>query len=527
MLRGMDLPLGPRVGVMGTFDVPNFGNLLEPRIFEHELRRRLPHARVSVYAPLGAAHPIAFEAGYAAVPLGTATAARREQLAADLDLIAIGGSDAVHVRDDLHRHAYVEAAAEAARGLEPSRFLVDGLGPELERHCRVIWHAVGIPFELDDTAAARVRASLASKRYVSVRDAVSRRRLVATGIEQEVALVPDPILLAPRVFPAETLRKRLDYLRALGAYPADERPLVVSCDVETAEGLAGLGQALAQTAEVSAGVPIVLLVMALGRGAEERVHALASQIGRAVHRLPADVTLEDLAAAITSARGFVGGSPQGCLTALAFGVPAVLVSQASGSPFEGFDASPGDDAFAVCDPAGLAGAVAALMRREDGVDTRALGPLVDGLDEHFDRIAATAEQSWSERAVRGRPPDAAIADLGRALAEAERRYDALFSAYAVRGERLLAERVRVGELLDASEGDRSTGARLRTVLELAEARNRLEIIDAERAAVRSERDEARAELERVQAERDGLRLQLAQALAEDDPARAPLLPRHA
>jgi hypothetical protein len=485
---------GPRVGIWGRFDVADYGNLLAPRIFEHELRRRLPTARVYPYAPLGAEHPIGMDGGRPATPLGSWTPARRAQLAEQLDLVAVAGADVI------------QAAPEAAAELVPSRFFVDGLGADLERRCPVVWHAVGVPFELDAGTAKRVRDALASKRYVSVQGPASRERLLAMGTEQEIALVPDPAVLVPRLVPAETISKRVGYLRAIESYPAEERPLLVQGGAAVAPHLEQVAGAVSEVAQHNPGLPIVLVALAPARGDAELADALASRIAAPLYRLPAEVTLEDLVAAIANARAFVGSSPQGYLTALAFGVRSALVSVADASTLDGFGAWAGEQAVVV--PADLAGTITALLRDDAAVDTGSPQVLAGAVDDHFDTLAEIAEQSWSERLAGSERAGAAAAELAHALAETERRHDALLRAYAARGEQLLREQLRLAEMLDAMEAEKSADAAFQTLLELAEARNHLEMLDAEATADRFERDQARAELERVRAERDELRKQL-------------------
>ena len=445
---------GPRVGIWGRFDVAEYGNLLLPRIFEHELLRRLPAARVYPYAPLGGEHPIGMDGGSPATPLGSWTPARIAQLAEQLDLVAVAG-DVIHIRDDVHREGYPNVESE----LKPSRFFVEGLGADVERSRPVVWHAVGVPFELDAEAAKRVRDALASKRYVSARGPTSRERLLATGTEQEIALVPDPAVLVSRLFSAEIVRRRLEYLRAIGSYPAEDSPLLIQGDAALAEA-------------VPHDVPIVL-------------DAPAAHLSRPVHRLPEHVTLEDLVAAIAGARAFVGSSPQGYVSALAYGVPAVLVSQYAPSSIDGFGQWAQEQN--VVTTAELPDAIGALLRGD--VAAPAVDLLADAVDAHFDTLAEIAERSWSEAL-----PDEAAAELARALAEAERRHDALLRAYAARGEALLREQLRRAEMLDAMEADKSADATFQALLELAETRNRFEILEAELARVSAERDALRRNL---------------------------------
>lgn len=465
---------GPRVGIWGRFDVADYGNLLAPRIFEHELRRRLPNARVYPYAPLGAENPIGMDGGRPATPLGAWTPARRAQLAEQLDMVAVAGRDVIHLDDNLHREAYAEAARDALTDFQPSRFFVDGLGAEQEQQCPVVWHAVGVPFDLSRRDAARVREALASKRYVAVQDAESRERLLATGTEHQIDLVPDPVVLVAGLFSKDTIRRRLEYLRAVDSYPRADEPLVLQCDE------AATPEYVSEVLRTHPGVPIVLAALGPDDADTELADALAAREQR-VYRLPAAVMIEDLVAAIAGARAFVGSSPSGRLTALAF-------SHAAG-------------------------------------DTSDLQERIAAAGAHFDQLAAIAEESWLKRLAASQPQGDPSGKLARALREAERRHDSLMRAYAARGERLLAEQLRLAETLDAIETREGDGARAR--LDLAEARNRIEVLDAQAAEARRERDEARVALDSARSERDELRAQLALAVAEEHRRRGlrRLLPR--
>jgi hypothetical protein len=408
--------LGPAVAVLGIFDAADFGELLAGRIVERELRERLPLARVDLYAPLGERRPVALDGGRPALSLGPPEPSRKAELAARHDLVVVTG-DVLHTRDELYAELYGLPEGEAER-LCPSGFFVDGL----DRDAQVAWHAVGVPFELDAAAADRVRTALRAGR-VSVHDEGSHARLFAADVAAEIALVPHPAVLADRLFPADVLRKRIDYLRAMGWYPHEGSPVVVQEEADAE----------------SAGTPVVVLPLERpGRGAT---------VGPDDQfRLPSEVTIADIAAAIAHAGAFVGTSAAGQATALAFGV-----SGAAGS-------------------------------RED-LQARA--------DAEFDALAALAEAEWAARATsRGTP-----SRLLQTLDQAEERYRALLRAYEERGERLVRERLRYAEIvagLEAAEGGRSADAVSREL----ELQTRLEIAEAAEA-------EARYELERLRSQASG------------------------
>jgi len=448
----MSSELGPSVALLGIFDAADYGELLTARILERELRMRLPLARVDQYAPLGQGHPIALDGGRPALPLGPPDASRKSQLAEQHDFVVITGN-VIHTRDDLYAQLYRIPAREADR-LQPSGFFVDGLGPELEHRCPVAWHAVAVPFDLDPTEAQRVKNALSSRRHVSVRDRVSRERLLAIGSASDIAVVPDATVLAKRLFRTEVLRKRLDYLRVMDWYPVERPPVVVQGDASIADRASEIAH------EVGAlNAPIVLAELTGWRGDDLFADTIAPLLPDPPFRLPTQLTLEDITAAIAHARAFVGTSPAGHSTALAFGVPST-------APTEG---------------------LALALRATAGESL--VAELQDGMDSEFDELAALAERAWSARST---SEARTAAELLRALSQAEERYQALLRAYEERGERLVQERLRYAEIVEALEAA-SEGLSAETVSRGAELENQLEIALAAEA-------EARFELERLRAE---------------------------
>ncbi len=115
--------------------------------------------------------------------------------------------------------------ADAAE-LRMDRWFIEVLGAA-EATCPVVWHAPGVPADLDDGDAERVRAAVAGRAVVAVRDELSRARLEAAGVEREIAVVPDSALLLPRVLTPATLAGHRERLRADDRYPADGPVVVV------------------------------------------------------------------------------------------------------------------------------------------------------------------------------------------------------------------------------------------------------------------------------------------------------------
>jgi hypothetical protein len=260
-------------------------------------------------------------------------------------------------------------------------------------------------------------------------------------------VVPDPTILVSRLFSADALRKRIDYLRVMGWYPAATSPVFVEADSSPADLTSELDDA-----------QIVLAELSPSRGTAGLADAPTPHVP-GVLRLPAQASLEDIVAAIANARAVVATSPQARATAHAFGVPVMMPTGASTA--------------------------------EAAIDEAARARLEDQVDAELDVLAALAERSWSDRAARDQRTPAALA---RALSQAEERYRALLRAHESRGERLVAERLRFGEIVDRLE---EAGGRLTpdAALRIAELENAVFTAQAAEAEARFELEELRAERE--------------------------------
>jgi polysaccharide pyruvyl transferase WcaK-like protein len=448
-----------RIGLWGTFDVENYGDALFPRIGRAELARRLPEAEIRAFSPLGPGHPTRFDGGETPEALGRYGPDRIARLAEGLDCAIVGGGEIIHDHDwELAQH--YGRPEEELRALAPSRFFIDGLGPELEEECPVVWHAVGLPFDVPLEQRGRYRDALHPRPYVSVRDEISRARLEEAGVERPVAVVPDPAVLLPRLFPADLLDRRLRYLRAIGAYPVRGPALVVQGSRVLLQWLDDLAEAVDALARELA-VPVALVQTGPTHGDGEFAEALTARLDAEVFPV-VDAGVEDIAAAIAASAGFVGNSLHGNITAFAYGRPHVVLRTHGESKLRGFARlidAPDSLASRPQDVVPAFRAGAALGDRRD-VHAR----LVRAVDRHFDRLADVARHA----ALRRVRPDA----RPRSVEDLERQLAALARAFEARGRRLAVQRWRMADrLADADERARDERERLEAIVGDLERRN--------------------------------------------------------
>lgn len=323
------------IGLWGTYDVDNYGDVLFPRIAERELHRRLPDATLRFFSPFGVERPIRFDGGRPAEPLGRWSEARLEQLAADLDCVVIGGGEIIHSHYEHFTEVY-STDVEELRKRDPSRFFLEALGPDRERGCPVVWHAVGLPFDPTDQEAVRLRAALALRPYVAVRDELSKRRIQAAGVEREIAVVPDSAFLLRRLFQTTLLENRLRFLRLMGWYPADGHALVVQGNGHLLPHVPQLAAILSDLLARHPDHSLVSLQTGSCLGDGEFADALSHALPQIRHRIPAAIDVADVAAAIAASSGFIGVSLHGNITARVFGRPHVILNPAGYSKLDAF-----------------------------------------------------------------------------------------------------------------------------------------------------------------------------------------------
>jgi GT2 family glycosyltransferase len=167
-----------RVGIVGTFDVANYGDLLFPLLAEHELGKRLGELELVRYSHSdpGPGWP------FRVTPLDELPAALPS-----LDLLLVGGGHLV--RFDKEVAPGYAARSEAVHN--PTGYW---LGPSLAAAAAgvpVAWNAIGVSPDLPAWGLPLLRAALESIDYVAVResDGADELRRVAPGIDIQV--VPD------------------------------------------------------------------------------------------------------------------------------------------------------------------------------------------------------------------------------------------------------------------------------------------------------------------------------------------------
>ena len=433
------MPAAPVVGLFGRFDVESYGDLLYPRIFERELRRRLPEAGVRPFSPFGGERRVPLSGGWSAEPMGLWTRERLRELAHSLHAVVVGGSGLVHERDELLAPLYgVDPLMMRLR--RPSDFFLRGLHGLRP----LLWHAVGAPFEIDPFAARELAAAAAPRVYASAADARSAERLAA-ALNAPVAVAADPAWAADALLEPGDREARVRDLRSRGVLPAEGAFVVVQGD----DALGVHGDAIAAAVNAALAdwgvAAVVLLEAGVWGGGDRFADVLAERVDAPVHRMRTGTTLEDVVAGLSAASAFAGRSPRAAITALTFGRPAVVLDLPPLPPAEIGEVAEVPDGTRVDDPARVEPALRAALATPPPDAAGARGRVA----QEFDRLAAELRDAPEEPAVREpshAPPGDGELDRRRVLEERRRYAELLQDAL----DHLAAARRRIAELEEAA-----------------------------------------------------------------------------
>jgi lipopolysaccharide transport system ATP-binding protein len=288
-----------RIGIVGTFDVMNFGDLLFPLLAGHELRERLGDVTLTAYshrelAPPGWPYPVR--------PL--------DSLPHDLetlDLLLVGGGHLVRFDKDIAPgYGPTSPDVHHPTGYWLTPTLVAGVAG-----VPVAWNAVGASSDTPGWARPLLAAALDLASYVSVRDEVSARELRAISGSAKVELVPDTAFGVTRLLPVEPTENLRGLLATAGV---SQRYLVVQASPQLNAHADRIAAAVAPLRE--AGISVLEVPISPAHGDEGKALGVGHPL--MVEPWPAPLVLAEL---IGRAEAVVALSLHLSIVALAQGVP--------------------------------------------------------------------------------------------------------------------------------------------------------------------------------------------------------------
>jgi lipopolysaccharide transport system ATP-binding protein len=275
------------VGIVGTFDVQNYGDLLFPLIAEFELRKRLGDVTM---------HRFSYHAKSAPDwPFSVIPVAALPDVIQELDALLVGGGDVIRFDKDV-APSY---APPSPRIHHPTGYW---LTPSLIAHAHgipVIWNAPGVHLDVPEWARPLVKLALELSGYVSVRDDASKETLAPLLDHDRIEVVPDTAFGVSRL---------------LGPTTDAAEPYIA---IQPSCTLANFQRFVKAHQDRFAGYRLLAVPIGPVLGDE---HAFVRDLGGIV-RLPSWPQPLQLAQILSNASAVVGHSYHLAITALTAGVP--------------------------------------------------------------------------------------------------------------------------------------------------------------------------------------------------------------
>lgn len=298
-----------KIAHFGAYDHDSYGDLLFPHIVEHFL----PDFDITHIAPTNL---------QTVWPDGKPIISIQDALQrTDWNGILIGGGDIIQ-SGGWYTSKWEKNCAMPFTALPSLWVGASFLAAKL--NIPLAWNTPGVPFQFSDTFASTVELVLQAADYISVRDKKSHDNL-SNYSHQTIEIIPDSALLINQLWPPS--RKESHLTICLSFNDIATRPDDIRSAIKQARILWG------EDLKV-----IILPLMAWQyeqRTFENNVKALDIK----AKILPRSTTFPEIASLISSSCGYIGNSLHGFISAVSYGVPAILVvPDTSQTPhkYEGF-----------------------------------------------------------------------------------------------------------------------------------------------------------------------------------------------
>jgi hypothetical protein len=395
------------IGVVGTFDLENYGDLLFPLIAEAELAERLGPVKL---------HPFSYHARTPPEwPYEVTSVAELARGTLPLDGLLVGGGFLIRF-DKTVAPGYGPPASAIHH---PTGYWLTPALIALQRGIPVAWNAPGMHCnEIPAWAEPLLRLALDLSGYVAVRDAPSQAALAGFTAASRIAVVPDTAFGLPRLLagmPSSELARLRDAAGLTGPYIV----------VQAALGLEAFARFVKKHADRFQGLRFLALPVGPVLGDDSAI--LERDLPEVV-RLPSWPHPLLLAELISQAEAVVGHSYHLAITALAAGVPAFTTQDLSRGKYS---ALAGLGTIFQLPAEGLLDPDWFLARLGRAAPSETVRATLDSLAEHWDRVVEVLRAGpigpqpalnrfWQELPGLLEGPAAAVEALEKAGAEKER-----------------------------------------------------------------------------------------------------------
>ena len=379
-----------KIGLIGTFDVENFGDCMFPELYAHLLSRRFNSVEVALFSPTSRAAEIL---SYTIVH-GLPQYEDRTGLAAlDADVLLLIGGETIG-----HGHS---SGTFNFRRATLSAYLRLWLAPILatraadQRPYYFAAQSVGA-IKMPKDVSIEVAACLVAADRVRFRDNFSVEWIRSENIEFEADV--DPMFLIDQI------RSEADWqAHAKACLPDDIEPGgYIAAQVSLGYGRNDFTAWVSSIAEIAEQENKPVVLVPICHFMEDtrllsKLEPMLKKAGVRVHLVPGLRNVKETAALVAMAAGYVGSSLHGAVTSVAFGRPIAVLGHSLDGKHAGTLASVGVTGCVTTNNHELPTCFRASLARDRDADRRvAHSRAQKSIDALFDAIEQKASEACTE-----------------------------------------------------------------------------------------------------------------------------------
>jgi O-antigen biosynthesis protein len=300
------------IGMVGTFDVANYGDLLFPELAAHELSARLGPVDLRRYSYRAMSAP---PWCYPVRPVD----ALADELS-DLALLVVGGGHLVRF-DKAVAPGYMPTAGATHH---PTGYWLVPTLLAATAGVPVAWNGVGASSDTPAWARDLLGATLRCTDYVSVRDPVSLQELHAVAPDVRARLVPDPAFGVRSLVDAMGPQRSAEVRKRWGL----DAPYVI---VQPSSRLSAVQVTIRSAVEAARAAGRTIVELPISPALGDKPGLLGELGGTVIAPWPSPV---EIAALIGGAEAVVAHSLHLTITALVHGVPVFRATATTGTKYE-------------------------------------------------------------------------------------------------------------------------------------------------------------------------------------------------
>lgn len=302
------------IGMFGTFDVENYGDVFFPVVFQKAMEARELDFNLFAFSPVVSQKSGLLGVDYNVYPVNDLETIHQQY---PLDAIVIGGGAIIH-------YSKVPVKLPEQDAFFDYKILDTWMAPilfALKNNIKILFNAPQVPYPFDDRLFDITKSLIDQIDYLSVRDEVSKSHVMSVYGEKEepveIFVTPDTVCCIPQYISEKELKGIRETI-----LPFSSPYAVVHFNAQLPQreipGLMSVIRYLAST-----GLKVLLLPLGYTHGDDQMIEQFHRETDGLCERIQKKLTIFEMASILSGCEIYVGASFHGAVTAVSYGRKAV------------------------------------------------------------------------------------------------------------------------------------------------------------------------------------------------------------